>query len=150
MVLVFQFLNWEQNIVYYSGANKDKCHSSLLTTRQERILSQLTYLALFSQPIYFVNAHFLLTTDYYISSWSFNCKVVLLCLSFEMCMLPYTFWQRFCCCQFQQSCVPLKHTTVYPYVCGLKILVHTDWLLHDFVNSNGYGTLNFATFWYRR
>ncbi len=32
------------------------CHSSILTTGHERIMPQLTYLALFSQPIYFVNA----------------------------------------------------------------------------------------------
>ncbi len=50
---------------------------ALLTIGQERILTQLTYLALFSQPIYFLNAHFLQATDYYICFEALvNCNVV--------------------------------------------------------------------------
>ncbi len=106
------------------------CHSSLLTTGQEchRILTQMTYLALFSQPIYFVNAYFLLATDYYISSWSSN---LLQCSFIEsyfwnLCISIYIFISFFV--NYNSFVLP-KHLAVYPCVCG-HVLSHNATLLY--------------------
>ncbi len=44
------------------------CHSSLLTIGQERLADLADLFSSVFQPIYFVNVHFLLATNYFISS----------------------------------------------------------------------------------
>ncbi len=44
------------------------CQSSLLTTGEERLADLANLSSSVFQPIYFVNAYFLLAIDYYISS----------------------------------------------------------------------------------
>ncbi len=95
----------------------------------------------FFHPIYFVNAHYLLSTDYYISSWSSNWNVSW-CPTFEMCF--YIHFHTFYC-----KLQILTHLAVYPFifvgwkcVCTLTGYLVSLWIWR---NSNGHCNLSFPT-----
>ncbi len=61
-----------------------------------------------------------------------------------MCVFSYTFSKVFFF-NFKPLVPPETTCIISIYVCGLKILVHTDWHLCILLNRNGYGNLSFVT-----